>query len=92
MSYRRNSGAALRWRKWRLRNRAAIEKAGIPEKILKDELTWLIFLEEGWYDDFDIDSLSTEHKQALYDWLDTELPETEKQVCVWLQIKAQLNK
>jgi hypothetical protein len=47
-----------------LRNRAAIEKAGIPEKALKDELTWLIFLEEGWFGDFDVDSLSTEQKQA----------------------------
>jgi hypothetical protein len=92
MSYRRNSEAALTWRKWRLRNRAVIEKAGIPEKALKDELTWLSFLEEGWYDDFDVDSLSTEQKRALHDWLDTELSEAEKSVCVWLQIKAQLNK
>jgi hypothetical protein len=92
MLYRRNSEASLRWRKWRLRNRAAIEKAGIPEKALKDELTWLVFLDHGWFDDFDVDSLSTEQKQALYDWLDTELPEAEKSVCVWLQIKAQLNK
>jgi hypothetical protein len=78
MSYRRNSEAALRWRKWRLKNRAAIEKAGITEKALKDELTWLVFLEHGWFDDFNVDSLSTEQKQALYDWLDTELSETEK--------------
>jgi hypothetical protein len=42
MSYRRNSEAALRWRRWRLRNRAAIEKAGIPEKAPQDELTWLM--------------------------------------------------
>jgi hypothetical protein len=39
MSYRRNSEAALRWRKWRLKNRAAIEKAGITEKALKDGST-----------------------------------------------------
>jgi hypothetical protein len=76
MSYRRNSQAALRWR---LRNRAAIEKARIPEKALKDELTWLGFLEHGWFDDFNVDSLSTEQKQALYDWLETELSEAEKQ-------------
>jgi hypothetical protein len=93
MSYRRKSEAALRWRKWRLRNRAAIEIAGIPEKVLKDELTWLVFLEHGWFDKFNVDSLSTEQKQALYDWLATELSETEKQsVCFWLEIKAQLNK
>jgi hypothetical protein len=93
MSHRRSSEAALRWRKWRLRNRADIEKAGIPETVLKDELTWLIFLEEGWFDDFNVDSLSTGQKQALYDWLETELSEAEKQsVCVCLKIKAQLNK
>jgi len=92
MSYRRNSEAALRWRKWRLRNRAAIEKAGIPKKVLKDELTWLVFLDHGWFDDFDVDSLSTEQKQALYDWLDTELSEAENSVCVWSKIKEQLNK
>jgi hypothetical protein len=78
--------------KWRLRNRAAIEKAGIPVKALKDKLIWLAFLEHGRFDEFNVDSLSTEQKQALYDWLDTELPEAEKSVCVWLQIKAQLNK
>ena len=79
--------------KWRLRNRAAIEKAGIPVKALKDELTWLAFLEHGRFDEFNVDSLSTEQKQALYDWLATELSETEKQsVCFWLEIKTQLNK
>jgi hypothetical protein len=46
--------------KWRLRNRAAIEKAGIPVKALKDELAWLAFLEHGWFDEFNVDSLSTE--------------------------------
>jgi hypothetical protein len=93
MSYRRNSEAALRWRKWRLRNRADIEKAGIPETVLKDELTWLVFLEHGWFDDFDVDSLSTEQKQALRDWLETELSESEKQsTSVALQLRAQPNK
>jgi len=43
-----------------LRNRAAIEKAGIPVKALKDELAWLAFLEHGWFDEFNVDSLSTE--------------------------------
>jgi hypothetical protein len=93
MSYRRNSEAALRWRRWRLKNRSAIEKVGIPEKVLHDELTWLVFLEHGWLDDFDVDSLSTEQKQALRDWLETELSESEKQsTSVVLQLRAQLNK
>jgi hypothetical protein len=76
-----------------LKNRAAIEKAGIPEKVLHDELTWLRFLEHGWFDDFDVDSLSTDQKQALRYWLETELSESEKQSAIILrQIEARLTK
>jgi hypothetical protein len=47
MAFRRDGQKSHSWRRWLLKNEAALQRCGLPEFILKDELSLLNFLEEG---------------------------------------------
>jgi hypothetical protein len=98
MAYRRDSQKAQEWRKWLLKNQAILDKCGLPEVILKDELSWLNFLMEGecWGNDgyhFHLTELPETQQQELYAFLEAELTADEKVYkTVYRQLHSRLNK
>src|SRR5688500_216319 len=86
MAYRKDGQKAHSWRRWLLKNEAALERCGLPEFILKNELSWLNFLAEGewWHHDgrnrfhFHLEELSESRQLELYAFLEAELTADEK--------------
>jgi hypothetical protein len=86
MTFRRDGQKSHSWRRWLLKNEAALERCGLPEFILKDKLSWQNFLAKGewWYVDnrnrfhFHVEELSETRQQELYAFLETELTADEK--------------
>jgi hypothetical protein len=99
MAYRRDSQKAQEWRKWLLKNQAALDRCGIPEFILEDELSWFVFLDHGFYgnrqdrNQFQLEDLSAKQLQELYAFLNRELSADEKGSTVAFSlVKSMVNK
>src|SRR5688500_7646149 len=96
MAYRKDGQKAHSWRRWLLKNEAALERCGLPEFILEDELSWLYFLEHGYYGDrwdsnqFRLEDLSKTQLQELYAFLNAELSAGDKLSCVVLRVLPSL--
>jgi hypothetical protein len=101
MTFRRDGQKSHSWRKWLLKNEAVLERCGLPEFILKNELSRLNFLDEGeWsYVDgrnrphFHVEELSETRQQKLYAFLETERTADEKVYNVSFRLlQSRLNK
>jgi hypothetical protein len=99
MAFRRDGQKAHGWHRWRLKNKQALDACGLPEYIVADELSWLIFLDHGFHgnhwdrEQFRLEDLSKEQLQAFYAFLDTELSENQKlSTMAFTLVKSMLNK
>ncbi len=96
MAYRRDSQKAQEWRKWLQKNKPALDKCGLPESVLEDEMSWLGFLEHGFYDhykdrnQFRLEDLSANQLKALYAFLDAELSVIEKASAIAFRLTKSL--
>jgi hypothetical protein len=76
--FQRDSGPARRWQQWKVEHADALLRSGIPELVLRDEHTWLYYLEHGYFDWFETKDLSPAEQRALYDLLRSGLSNEEK--------------
>jgi len=80
MAFHRDKAAALEWKRWLSRNRAALVACGLPEEVYADRRTWLYFLGHAGLSDsttgfrFSLSMLSREQMQRLYDFVLADYP------------------
>src|SRR5919198_1485621 len=87
MSYRRDGEPSRRWHRWKMKNRGALARCGLPEAVLRDERSWWNYLEHGYFDHFSTEHLSRAQLEALHDLLKSELSEDQRRSTqVWLHL------
>lgn len=93
MSYRRNSESTRLWRQWKAKNKTLLDQCGLPEMVLEDELSWLNYLDHGFFEHFQTEDLSQSQMKSLAALLESEISEQERQtLLVWLELNRLLTK
>ncbi len=71
MGYRRDGKRKRVWDKWRQAHRDVLLRAGLPDDVLQDEMSWYYFLEHGfnYTADFSTDQLTPAQAAALHGFL-----------------------
>ena len=85
MSFQKDSRSTHLWKQWVNQNRQKLTELGIPTELFTNEKRWWYFLEHG-YDEptqWCPDEMSPKNAVILIDFLETEYPNGQAQMCLF---------
>ncbi len=75
MPFRRDGAKASKWKHWLATHRDTLVRCGLPDYVLRDELHWYLFLEQGGWEQesgWNVQMLTRDQARTLRDFLAAE--------------------